>query len=236
MKISREANLFLNHVLNEWLPPAVRDWRWFGWLLTRVLYKDKAPIYMGFHARVYEMSDAEFAGAYREIQATGLERETDLNRQCVALIQEHVVGEAVLEVGCGRGFLSGKLAERHRVTGCDVALAEGLAARYPNVTFRETPAETLPFADGSFDTVVTTHMLEHVRNLDAVLAELRRVCRTRLIVVVPCERPHFYTPNLHVHFFPYAYSLLLAFKPPRGCYRLQKAGGDWFYVEEIGPS
>ena len=73
------------------------------------------------------------------------------------------------------------------------------------MTFVETPAEKLPFADGAFDTVVSTHMLEHVRDLHRVLAELRRVTKRRLIIVVPCERPHLYTPSLHIHFFPYRY-------------------------------
>lgn len=231
MKMSRETNLVLNKVLNDYLPPAVRDQRWFGWVMTRALYKDKAPIYMDFHERVYEMSDDEFARTYRDIQSTALERDTDLNQACVDLIMKYATGENVLEVGCGRGFLSGKLAEKFQTTGCDVALADGLSARYPNVTFIESPAEKLPFADNSFDTVVSTHMLEHVRDLGAVLAELRRVARQRVIIVVPCERPHFYTPNLHLHFFPYAYSLQLAFKPKAGAYQLQKAGGDWFYYE-----
>ena len=235
MSLSREMNLALNWVLNELVPPLIRDRRWFGWLITRLLYKEKAPIYMGFHARVAEMSDAEFADVYREIQSTALARPTDLNDASVALIRAHIVGNQVLEVGCGRGHLSGILAsDGHAVTGCDVALASGLAEKFPNVTCIESPAEKLPFVDGAFDTVVSTHMLEHVRDLTAVLAELRRVAKRRLVIVVPRERPHFYTPNLHIHFFPYRYSLLLAFKPKPGSYTLADAGGDWFYVEERG--
>jgi ubiquinone/menaquinone biosynthesis C-methylase UbiE len=234
MKISRELNLLLNKILNDFLPPVIRDRRWFGWLVTRLLYKDKALVYMGFHARAYEMSDAEFAEIYRDIQSTALERPTDLNEASVTLIREHVVGPTVLEVGCGRGHLSGILAADYQVTGCDVALAEFLPERFPAVKFIESPAEKLPFADASFDTVVSSHMLEHVRDLPQVLRELRRVCRKRLIIVVPRERPHFYTPNLHVHFFPYRYSLLFALQPSRGSYRLQDAKGDWFYTEERG--
>ncbi|MFZ4540766.1 MAG: class I SAM-dependent methyltransferase [Rickettsiales bacterium] len=233
MALSRELNLALNWVLNEVIPPFIRDRRWFGWMITRLLYKDKAPIYMAFHERVYEMSDAEFAEAYREIQSTALARPTDLNQHSIDLIRQHMLVGPVLEVGCGRGYLSGILAaDGHAVTGCDVALADGLATKFPGVTFMQSPAETLPFADGAFDNVVSTHMLEHVRDLAAVLAELRRVAKRRLVIVVPRERPHFYTPNLHIHFFPYRFSLLLAFKPKPGSYRLEDAKGDWFYVEE----
>lgn len=232
MALSRELNLALNWILNELVPPVIRDRRWFGWIITRLLYKDKAPIYMAFHSRVYEMSDAEFADVYREIQATALARPTDLNQASVALILQHLVGSTILEVGCGRGFLAEKMAVGRAVTGCDVALASGLAEKFPHVTWIESPAEKLPFADGAFETVVSTHMLEHVRDLPAVLAEMRRVASKRIVVVVPRERPHFYTPNLHIHFFPYRFSLLLAFQPKPGSYTLHDAAGDWFYVEE----
>lgn len=233
MTISREANLVLNWILNELVPPFIRDRRWFGWIITRLLYKDKAPVYMGFHERIYTMSAAEFADVYREIQATALARPTDLNEVSIALIRAHIIGKSVLDMGCGRGYLSGIIAaDHHTVTGCDVALASGLAEKFPDVTFVESPAEKLPFSAASFDTVVSTHTLEHVRDLPRVLAELRRVCRKRLVIVVPRERPHFYTPNLHIHFFPYRYSLLLAFQPAMGSYTMRDAGGDWFYVEE----
>jgi ubiquinone/menaquinone biosynthesis C-methylase UbiE len=231
MKLSRELNIKLNWVLNELVPPYIRDRRWFGWLITRALFKDKAPIYMAFNARVYDMSDAEFVEAYREIQSTGLNRPTDLNDACVARILAETVGDSVLEVGCGRGFLSDKLSWRHTVTACDVALAAGIQEKFPRVTFIETPAEKLPFPDDAFETVISTHMLEHVRDLQGVLAELRRVTKTRLIIVVPSERAHLYTPSLHIHFFPYRYSLLLALRPRAGTYHAEKLGGDWFYFE-----
>ncbi len=230
--MSRESNLIINKLLNDYLPPVVRDQRWFGWLMTRALYRDKAPIYMNFHERAYSMSDAEFAQVYATIQEPTPIRDTDLNMACVNLILENIAGDSVLEVACGRGYLLERLQARGgRVVACDIALKQGLANRFPQITFVESPAEKLPFNDGEFDTVVCTHMLEHVRDLPAVLNELRRVTRERLIVVVPCERPHFYTPSLHLHFFPYAYSFLLAFKPKAGHYQLQKAGGDWFYYE-----
>lgn len=231
MKISRKANLYLNYLLNEWVPPAIRDMRWFGWLITKILYREKAHVYMNFHERIYDMTDADLQHAYQEIQATGIERPTDLNEECVDRILQNIKGDTVLEVGCGRGFLVDLLSQKYKVTGTDVALKSSLPQDFPGVTFIEAPAERLPFADKSFDTVIITHVLEHIRDLQAVLTEIRRVTRHRLIVVVPRERPHFFTPNLHLHFFPYRYSFQLAFRPQQP-YLLEDAGGDWFYYED----
>jgi hypothetical protein len=59
------------------------------------------------------------------------------------------------------------------------------------------------------------------------------VAGKRLIVVVPRQRPYRFTFDLHVHFFPYAWSLelVLATDGPPGRCRL--IGGDWFYVEDM---
>src|SRR5215468_12253040 len=71
-----------------------------------------------------------------------------------------------LDAGCGTGFLSFELAARgHRVTGVDFApamLAEArrkAAERNVAVRFEEADAEQLPFASGSFDLVISRHVL-----------------------------------------------------------------------------
>lgn len=235
LRISREANLALNWILNELVPPFIRDRRWFGWLITRALYGDKARHFMNFHARVYEMSEAEYRGVYGATRAAAIERDTDLNDACLKLILEHAVGPRVLEVGCGGGFLSKRLAERFEVTATDIVIGERTRAENPKITFQDASAESLPYPDRSFDTVVTTHVLEHVRDIRRAIDELRRVTARRLIVVVPKERPHFYTPNLHLHFFPYPFSFYAVFGHQPG-HKLQNAGGDWFYVEDRPPA
>ena len=60
----------------------------------------------------------------------------------------------------------------------------------------------LPFEDHSFDVVLCTHALEHIRDPQKALGELMRVTGRRLIVVVPHQREYRYTVDLHVNFFP----------------------------------
>ena len=93
-------------------------------------------------------------------------------------------GRMVLDLGCGGGFMSEALASRGAdVVGVDpsygaIAIAtrhaasQGLAIRY-----LVGSGEDIPLASGSVDCVVCVDVLEHVRSLDHVLDEIRRVLR-----------------------------------------------------------
>jgi len=89
-----------------------------------------------------------------------------------------------LDVGCGTGFLSLELAGRgHRVSGIDFApqmLAEArkkAAAQGVAVRFEEGDAEQLPFAEGSFDLVMTRHVLWTLPHPEQAIDEWIRVLR-----------------------------------------------------------
>jgi SAM-dependent methyltransferase len=94
-------------------------------------------------------------------------------------------GKKVLDVAAGNGNVS--LAAAHR--WCEVistdyvasllergrarASAEGLT-----IEFKEADAEALPFADGTFDTVVSTFGVMFTPNQNQAAAELLRVCKS----------------------------------------------------------
>jgi arsenite methyltransferase len=97
-------------------------------------------------------------------------------------------GERVLDLGSGAGtdsLVAAQMVGEHgRVTGIDMtpemldkarAAAEAMAAG--NVEFVEAEAERLPFADESFDVVVSNGVIDLIPDKDAVFAELFRVLR-----------------------------------------------------------
>jgi SAM-dependent methyltransferase len=94
--------------------------------------------------------------------------------------------ERVLDLGSGAGtdslVAAQMVGEQGRVTGIDMtpemlAKARSAAATMGvgNVEFVEGEAERLPFADASFDVVVSNGVIDLIPDKDAVFAELYRV-------------------------------------------------------------
>ena len=101
---------------------------------------------------------------------------------------------SVLDVGCGEGVLTEQWADRiapGRMVGIDLEdpklAAEWERRRRPNLTFAPMEVERLEFADGEFELVAATEVLEHVVAPERALAEMARVASRHLLVSVPHE-------------------------------------------------
>ncbi len=90
----------------------------------------------------------------------------------------------VLDVACGTGFLTQHL--RGDVVGLDQSgpMVEIAAARMPRARVVQGEAVPLPFGDGEFDRVFTSHFFHHLPPDDraAFIAEARRVGRELVVV------------------------------------------------------
>ncbi|HVX44651.1 MAG TPA: class I SAM-dependent methyltransferase, partial [Mycobacteriales bacterium] len=84
----------------------------------------------------------------------------------------------ILEVGAGTGALWSRIPAPPELTLTDFsrAMCERLRA-IPGATVRQCDATELPFTDDCFDTVIANHMLYHLDDPDAALAEFARVLR-----------------------------------------------------------
>lgn len=94
-------------------------------------------------------------------------------------------GGRVLDVGGGAGMLSAFLDDRD-VVCCDLS-APG-DARVAATTLVLADGTRLPFADGTFEAVVSLDTLEHVEApvRDRLLDEAARVARDWVLVICPC--------------------------------------------------
>lgn len=120
-------------------------------------------------------------------------------------------GKRVLDVGCGTGYGTAYLANSAQsATGVDIS---SQAIRYArkqyknsNLRFEQMNAESLTFADGSFDFVVSTENFEHLSDQKANLRHMARVLTGRGMLLLATPNPEMFigTPNpYHTHEFTY---------------------------------
>ena len=227
----RETTNVIRAVLEEALPPMVRDLKPMRWLFRRH-WGDLVDDIERFRERIPFVTDREYREIYERMPR--IQNETDNSEACLDRIADAIQGETVLDVGCGTGFLLDHLKRARpdlAFTGVDFIIEEGTRTRHPDIRFEQANIEKLPFADASFDTVVCTHVLEHILEFRQALSELRRVARRRLIIVVPQEREYRFTFNPHLHFFPYPHSFLRYVTPVPQDHELESIGRDIFYAE-----
>lgn len=97
-------------------------------------------------------------------------------------------GDRVLDIGCGPAWFWAA-SQGHFPAGLHLTLADQSAGMvkeaverctplgFASVTGQEADVTALPFADGSFDTVIAMHMLYHVGDQGQAVAELHRVLK-----------------------------------------------------------
>lgn len=106
----------------------------------------------------------------------------------------------VLDAGCGTGYGAAALAESaHSVIGVDVAWEAVEYARQhyarPNLWFLQASATALPFAQGAFQLVVAFELIEHLKDWEQLLGELRRVLAPEGVCLISTPNRRYYTES-----------------------------------------
>ena len=94
--------------------------------------------------------------------------------ECISA-RRHSIRGKVLDFGCGSKPYESLFGHVESYTGVDIEVSGHSHANSKVDVFYD--GKTLPFADESFDSLVSFEVLEHVFNPDEVLAEMRRVLK-----------------------------------------------------------
>jgi SAM-dependent methyltransferase len=98
-------------------------------------------------------------------------------------------GETALDVGCGAGALLGELAGRlglGNVAGVDPSspFLDACRTAVPGAEIHQASAEALPFADGTFDVVMSQLVVNFMADAPRGVSEMQRVARRRVAACV----------------------------------------------------
>ncbi|MGK5049574.1 class I SAM-dependent methyltransferase [Janthinobacterium sp. GB4P2] len=131
----------------------------------------------------------------------GLEATIHVARYLLA--STHCKGRRVLDIACGEGYGSRMLKEwgASEVLGIDVSQEAIEHARHnfgrEGVEFHCSPAEDLPklLAGQGFDLIVSLETIEHLREPERFLADLRQVLNPGGCIIISCPNDWWYFPS-----------------------------------------
>src|SRR5262245_44319483 len=116
MRVSRNFSISVQYVLDQLVPPIIRDSKWFMYLPMRLVVKDGPNDFMSFKNWIFKRSEKDIDDLYnRTAHVQELQGETSLNQACADAIVAMVKNSTVLEVGAGRGYLANRLAKKNKV-------------------------------------------------------------------------------------------------------------------------
>ncbi len=138
----------------------------------------------------YQYGTAEKLRIRQEAHERYSERPNDFFDWALAFLDLHP-GLLVTDIGCGPGAYHSRLS----ANGCTVIAVDGSFGMVQEARAQATQqmltvdplqanAEHLPLADASVDRLMANHMLYHVPNQEAALAEMRRVLKPGGVVML----------------------------------------------------
>ena len=231
--MKRENTNKIRFVLEELLPPIFRDSFIFK-LLIQFLYRDD-KIHQNLKSNIINLSEKEYIKYYENMPQ--IHDNSDLSEICIKEILKHIKKGEILDVGCGNGFLLKRIRKKFKNTnlyGSEITVTKELKINSTKNNFKifRKKIENLNNINKKFDTVICSHVLEHVLDINLAYKNLKKLCKKKLIIVVPKERSYQHTFNGHLHFFPYTWSFINTIRP-KNKFFIHELKRDLLFVEII---
>ncbi len=229
--MNRRLTNAIRYIMDEWIPPVIRDSRWFMYPFYWIAYRGKnIREVMDFKSRVYSFTPEDYIRFYNNLDTISRNRATDLNKPSLDFILSKIdpTAKTLIDVGSGNGYLLREIHKRHpnlQLTGFDILDKNETGGIYH---YQKGNIDRMPFPDKSFDVVTCCHTVEHLIRLEQCISELIRIARQQLFIVTPCQRYFYYTLDEHVNFFPFREKLTSVI--PLKKFTCEKKSGDWVYL------
>ena len=129
-----------------------------------------------------------------------LDKMDDLDQPCRRRMDEVIAslrslgirGAKLLEVGCGTGWLSVRLAEFGTVTAVDLGkdIIESAKKAHPEIDFRSGDIQAMDLAKGSFDVIVSLETFSHVPDQAAFVRRLSSLLKANGLLLLTTQNKY----------------------------------------------
>jgi SAM-dependent methyltransferase len=224
----------IRFILEELLPPILRDSIIFKYIVKYFYRSDK--LHENLKNEILLYSEENYVNYYKNMPE--INGETDNSENCINEIISKIKPNNIIDIGCGRGYLLEKLRKKNSkycLTGIEIYLSDKLKERSLEYKFStiQMNIKNISELKKFYDTVICTHVLEHVLDIKSAYENLKKICKRRLIIIVPKERPYKYTFNGHLHFFPYEWSLINTLRPKTKNFQIKNINRDFVFIEDF---
>jgi SAM-dependent methyltransferase len=231
--MKRENTNQIRFILEEILPPILRDSFIFKLIVSKIYRKDRT--HEKLKSEILTISKKEYEKYYENMPQ--IHNNSDLSEICIDEILKNIRFNNIIDIGCGNGFLLQKIRDKNKnikLTGTEIIINPEIKKRFKSnrIKLLKKSIENINQIKKKYDTVICSHVLEHVLDINLAYLNLKKICKKRLIIIVPRERPYEHTFNGHLHFFPYKWSLINTIRP-KNKFTIKDLKRDFIYIENI---
>lgn len=124
-----------------------------------------------------------------------------------AFAKSFVAAKTVLDIACGEGYGSNLLAETAKsVIGIDIDKLTIVSAQKKyikeNLSFETGTVINIPFADETFDIIVSFETIEHIDQHAQMLGEIKRVLKKNGLLIISTPEKKYFS-DIHPHKNPF---------------------------------